>query len=233
MIRARPGWRRYSATTRRRASWCASRSASTASTTTAMPGRSDASIAELFPEDPSFAVSPVRSDPTMSNDGSFVFFQSPVGLTPRALDDVQVGAVEGVPTYAENVYEWHEGHVYLISDGRDASEGPYGKSSVQLLGSDASGANVFFTQRGSARAAGHRYGDGCVRRARVHRERTVRRVQLPPASAVSGRSVPRGAEHGARGARRGDGHVRRPGQSGAGGAIGRAQEACRQEARQA
>jgi hypothetical protein len=100
-----------------------------------------------------------RSDPTMSHDGSFVFFQSPVGLTPGALNDVQIAPnrknAEGrplPPAYAENVYEWHEGHVYLISDGRDTSAAPIlgaharsVVSSVELLGSDATGANVFFS----------------------------------------------------------------------------------------
>jgi NHL repeat len=102
--------------------------------------------------------SSTRSDPTMSDDGSFVFFQSPVALTPGALNDVVVGHVEetsgGVTTvktiYAQNVYEWHEGRVFLISDGKDVSINngadpacPF--FSVCLLGSDASGANVFFT----------------------------------------------------------------------------------------
>ncbi len=85
-----------------------------------------------------------RADPTMSDDGSFVFFRSPVALAPGALEDVLVPVPDGPPTFAENVYEWHEGHVYLISDGRDATVSS-GKSSVLLLGSDASGANVFFT----------------------------------------------------------------------------------------
>jgi DNA-binding beta-propeller fold protein YncE len=94
-----------------------------------------------------------RPDPTMSHDGAFVFFESPVGLTPRALNDVQV-AIFGHPEYAENVYEWHEGHVHLISDGRDTSalapgfgHPPVsaGLSAVELIGSDATGANVFFT----------------------------------------------------------------------------------------
>ena len=87
----------------------------------------------------------------MSDDGSYVFFQSPVGLTPGALNDVQIGTEEGSPTYAQNVYEWHEGKVSLISDGRDTSTGggrlgieEGGNSSVVLLGSDRSGANVFF-----------------------------------------------------------------------------------------
>lgn len=80
-----------------------------------------------------------RSDPTMSHDGSFIFFESPLGLTPHALNDVEIKGPEGRSTYAENVYEWHEGQVSLISDGRDVSgEG-------RLLGSDATGRNVFFS----------------------------------------------------------------------------------------
>jgi hypothetical protein len=95
--------------------------------------------------------SPARMDPTMSHDGAFVFFMSPVALTPGALDNVQVGAIEQRPVYAENVYEYHEGQVYLISDGRDANPGE-GRSgcdgsfsAVCLLGVDGTGANVFFT----------------------------------------------------------------------------------------
>jgi DNA-binding beta-propeller fold protein YncE len=81
-----------------------------------------------------------RADPTMSNDGAFVFFESPVGLTPQALNEVpdEAGGL------AENVYEWHEGQVYLISDGKDLSDID-SHSSVSLLGSDGTGANVFFT----------------------------------------------------------------------------------------
>lgn len=87
---------------------------------------------------------PARADPTMSHDGAYVFFQSPVALTPHALDEVQIGTMErGQPVYAQNVYEWHASQVYLISDGRDVSE-ERGASAVKLLGSDATGANVFF-----------------------------------------------------------------------------------------
>jgi hypothetical protein len=98
-----------------------------------------------------------RGDPAMSDDGSFVFFQSPVALTPRALDDVRIGTNSvNNPIYAQNVYEWHAGHVSLISDGRDTSlnGGQAGNcpgaqlgtpSSVCLLGTDATGQNVFFT----------------------------------------------------------------------------------------
>ena len=102
---------------------------------------------------------PARGDPTMSHDGSNVFFQSPIGLTPHALNDVVVGHLEARTEYAQNVYEWHAGHVYLISDGRDASNATtpcepqvhepaslveFFGSAVCLLGTDATGSNVFF-----------------------------------------------------------------------------------------
>jgi hypothetical protein len=93
-----------------------------------------------------------RLDPTMSDDGSFVFFQSPVGLTPGALNDSPIGTnTHGIPLYAENVYEWHDGHVFLISDGHDVSADAGESSvcnvlsSVCLLGTDSTGANVFFS----------------------------------------------------------------------------------------
>lgn len=106
-----------------------------------------------------------RRDPTMSDDGERVFFRSPVGLTPQALDHVQIGTVEngnGLPEYAQNVYEWEAGGagscgqasgcVYLISDGRDATRNKGTSvictpslSSVCLLGTDTEGKNVFFT----------------------------------------------------------------------------------------
>jgi hypothetical protein len=93
-----------------------------------------------------------RGDPTMSHDGSFVFFESPVALTPGAVDDVQLGTSSEThePEYVQNVYEWHEGHVFLISDGRDVSTSKSvpceeHHSSVCLLGTDATGRNVFFT----------------------------------------------------------------------------------------
>ena len=106
-----------------------------------------------------------RRDPTMSDDGEYVFFESPVGLAPQALDDAPIGIEnENAPEaqlhyhntmYAQNVYEWHKGHVFLISDGRDVSKDQgqsqdcvipsNSLSSVCLLGTDASGADVFFT----------------------------------------------------------------------------------------
>jgi WD40-like Beta Propeller Repeat len=102
-----------------------------------------------------------RADPSMSDDGRFVFFQSPVGLTPAALDDVTVRGNSKV--LSQNVYAWEAagtkasndapacgqpgGCVSLISDGRDVSEGANShsnESAVELLGADTSGHNVFF-----------------------------------------------------------------------------------------
>jgi hypothetical protein len=94
---------------------------------------------------------PVRTDPSMSDDGQFVFFQSPVALVPGALDDVHVGGGVGAldEGFAQNVYEYHDGHVYLISDGRDTTgttggDGEGSLSPVELLGTDTNGDNVFF-----------------------------------------------------------------------------------------
>jgi hypothetical protein len=96
-----------------------------------------------------------RGDPTMSDDGSYVFFMSPIALTAGALNDVQIGIEEPSSAhpqtaYAQNVYEYHEGNVSLISDGRDTSVAPAAGcrekiSATCLLGSDAAGHNVFFT----------------------------------------------------------------------------------------
>jgi hypothetical protein len=88
-------------------------------------------------------------NPSVADDGEYVFFESPVGLTAGALNDVPIGAdvFNSQTDYAENVYEWHAGQVFLISDGRDT--GAFGtgiaNSDVRLIGADASGANVFFT----------------------------------------------------------------------------------------
>jgi DNA-binding beta-propeller fold protein YncE len=84
-----------------------------------------------------------RLDPTMSHDGAYVFFQSPAALTPGALDDAQIGTFAGDPAYAQNVYEYHEGRVHLISDGKDLQNHEL-VSDTRLLGSDGTGANVFF-----------------------------------------------------------------------------------------
>lgn len=82
----------------------------------------------------------------VSADGSDVFFQSPVGLTPQALDQKVIGsrANEGlVSVYANNIYEYHDGRVSLISDGLDLAQTE--GSAVRLIGTGASGRDVFFT----------------------------------------------------------------------------------------
>jgi hypothetical protein len=97
---------------------------------------------------------------SISSDGSIVFFQSPVGLTPGALNDVSVNGGKESSDLAENIYEWEaqgkggceqpSGCIHLISDGHDTTEGHSGgllatSSSVELLGTDTTAANVFFT----------------------------------------------------------------------------------------
>jgi hypothetical protein len=88
------------------------------------------------------ATVPIRTSQSVSDDGSFVFFQSPIALTPGALNDVVVGPNS---EFVRNVYEYHEGQVFLISDGADATPGSRLRAPVELVGADASGANVFFS----------------------------------------------------------------------------------------
>jgi hypothetical protein len=77
------------------------------------------------------SVAPEATTWLVSTDGSYVFFDSTADLVPGALND---------PTHTRNnVYEYHNGQISLISDGRDV----HGEGAT-LTGSDASGANVFF-----------------------------------------------------------------------------------------
>lgn len=82
---------------------------------------------------------------TLSDDGSYVFFESADGLTPQALDDQVVGCFlefEGTcfsTAYAKNIYEYHDRLVRLIVSVRPPSEEP------ALRGTDSSGSDVFFT----------------------------------------------------------------------------------------
>lgn len=83
---------------------------------------------------------------TMSDSGSYVFFQSAVGLTPQALNLVQVAEnAGGSPIYAQNVYEYHDGQVSLVSDGSDTSSAIAALGGGRaLIGTSASGEDVFF-----------------------------------------------------------------------------------------
>jgi len=96
----------------------------------------------------------------MADDGSVVFFSSPVALVPGALNEVVADEAgikkEGLSVkFAQNIYEWEAqgqgscveagGCIWLISDGKDTAEsGNTLESVVELLGSDTTGQNVFF-----------------------------------------------------------------------------------------
>ncbi len=67
----------------------------------------------------------------ISADGSRVFFSSKDALTPQALNGFN------------NVYEYHNGQVGLISDGHDTAS-TEGFPAVELVGTDESGLDVFF-----------------------------------------------------------------------------------------
>ena len=93
--------------------------------------------------DPSSAGAPAA----ISNDGSYVVFQSADGLTPGALNGREESVVvngEESTYLANNVYEYHDGEISLISDGHDTSQ-TLGKSSVEVEGMSPSGADIFFS----------------------------------------------------------------------------------------
>ncbi len=96
-----------------------------------------------------YSASSYSTNTSVSADGSYIFFESAVGLTPQALDRKVLGySEEGapVPVYANNVYEYHDGRVSLISDGQDLAFRPsFLSSQVKLLGADESGQDVLFT----------------------------------------------------------------------------------------
>ncbi len=77
-------------------------------------------------------LNPAPQPTSISADGAYVVFQSRDNLTPHALAGYN------------NVYEFHDGQVSLISDGRDVTVNVEDNSNVALVGVDASGANVFF-----------------------------------------------------------------------------------------
>lgn len=89
----------------------------------------------------------------VSDDGT-VSFKSSDGLTPQALNkhvlrEQHLLLFGFLPyterQYANNVYEYRGGNVYLISDGRDATMNNITESNVELSGIDASGGDVYFS----------------------------------------------------------------------------------------
>ncbi len=87
----------------------------------------------------SFGDSPTAASGTQAPANGTVFFSSPDALTPQALHDESDFLGQPVP----NIYEYRDGQIQLLSDGRDASAVDSGPG-VVLVGSDASGADVFF-----------------------------------------------------------------------------------------
>ena len=73
-----------------------------------------------------------QSSVNVTEDGR-VFFMSTDRLTPQAIEGYQ------------NVYEYKDGDVYLISDGQDRAIKSGVDYAVELLGTDESGRDVFFT----------------------------------------------------------------------------------------
>jgi hypothetical protein len=90
----------------------------------------------LYSTYPTYATSHL----SLSEDGA-VFFASADGLTPGAVDNHRKSSEVG-GIYTENVYEFREGNVYLISPGDEAVTPPVFGS--RLLGTDESGGDVFF-----------------------------------------------------------------------------------------
>ncbi len=70
----------------------------------------------------------------LSDSGSRVLFTSAAGLTPEAVSG------------ATSVYEYQDRNVFLLSDGRSASESGYSPEvqSVQLFGTTPAGTDAFF-----------------------------------------------------------------------------------------
>jgi hypothetical protein len=82
---------------------------------------------------------------SIADDGSKIFFTSEAALTDGALNDACALEIEGeCIALAVNVYEYEDGHVYLISDGQDR-HAVLGGSAVALLGANSTGSDVFFT----------------------------------------------------------------------------------------
>jgi hypothetical protein len=98
-------------------------------------------IASKFPNEYSYADadSPAAADGMLAPEDGAVFFQSPDALTPDALND----QLDSIGLAVSNIYEYRNGSVYLLSDGKDVSVVNFGPG-VYLIGSDPSGDDVFF-----------------------------------------------------------------------------------------
>ena len=159
---------------------------------------------------------PSRSDPTMSNDGTRVFFESPVGLTPQALDNAQIGTTrtgpgETGPKYAENVYEWEQEGAGSCPSGesfglhrsdlrRQRHRQDQRRKRRQAVRQRRHRRERVLQHRGPARAAGHRHAGGPLRRTdlRTRRREPLHRTVALAACAMCERSLLRQSAGGAR-----------------------------------
>jgi hypothetical protein len=78
---------------------------------------------------------PRGTPPQMSEDGSQIFFESPDPLAAGAGEAITDRVFEPM-----NLYEWENGHVYLVADAADGG--------ASFEGTTRSGGDVFFTTRG-------------------------------------------------------------------------------------
>jgi hypothetical protein len=90
----------------------------------------------------------VDRHPAVSNDGSVIVFQTRAALTPQAVEKEEF--IEEAPYAARNVYEYRDGQVYLISDGKSATEmrREFQVDGAHVLGVSGSGDDVFFRTSG-------------------------------------------------------------------------------------
>lgn len=79
----------------------------------------------------------IDTHPSVSSDGAIVVFRSSASLTPQAEAGVK------------SVYEYHDGHVYLVSDGHTNIGSPELFVGSTLDGVSASGSDIFFRTYGS------------------------------------------------------------------------------------
>jgi hypothetical protein len=106
---------------------------------------SDATFADYSSE----SVSPTAEIPNLSEDGKTIFFQTAASLTA------------GDSNGRQDVYEWHEGYLFLISTGRDWE-------ATLLMGATPSGKDVFIRTAERLVPGGQEPGVPAVYDARVN-----------------------------------------------------------------
>jgi hypothetical protein len=72
-----------------------------------------------------------------------VVFTSPDALTPGAVND-RILPLTGGATYVENIYEYRDNNVYLISPGDEEAPLQWASGISRLIGMSSSGSDIFF-----------------------------------------------------------------------------------------